>query len=172
MAVDKLVDSTKLNACLDAEADAIRAKTGGTSDLAFDFANDKGFADAIAAIPSGTSLPLFIKHEAITVTSDRITADTGGNARAFSEEFLPGVQGSQIGHPTILVLVENTNDSDYAAQSAVRLSGVTDGVTQTARYGLRKNRSGVDMGDSAYYFYVGAGSIVHRYIFVREEPTS
>lgn len=50
---EMLVDSTKLDACLDAEADAIRAKTGDSNDLMFDFANDKGFADAIAAIPSG-----------------------------------------------------------------------------------------------------------------------
>lgn len=50
---EMLVDSTKLDACLDAEADAIRAKTGGSADIAFDFANNKGFADAIAAIPSG-----------------------------------------------------------------------------------------------------------------------
>lgn len=57
MAVDKLVDSTKLDACLDAEADAIRAKTGGSADILFDFANNKGFADAIAAIPSGSGLP-------------------------------------------------------------------------------------------------------------------
>ena len=53
MAVDKLVDSAKLDACLDAEADAIRAKTGGSADIPFDYANSKGFADAIAAIPSG-----------------------------------------------------------------------------------------------------------------------
>lgn len=50
---EMLVNSTKLDACLDAEADAIRAKTGGSTDLTFDFANNKGFADAIAAIPSG-----------------------------------------------------------------------------------------------------------------------
>ena len=50
---EMLVDSTKLNACLDAEADAIRAKTGGSADIPFDYANNKGFADAIAAIPSG-----------------------------------------------------------------------------------------------------------------------
>lgn len=53
MAVDKLVDSTKLDACLDAEADAIRAKTGGSSDIPFDYANNKGFADAIASIQTG-----------------------------------------------------------------------------------------------------------------------
>lgn len=55
MAIDKAVDSAKLNACLDAEADAIRAKTGGSADIPFDYANSRGFADAIAAIPSGGS---------------------------------------------------------------------------------------------------------------------
>ena len=50
---EMLVDSTKLDACLDAEADAIRAKTGDSNDLTFDFVNNKGFADAIAAIQSG-----------------------------------------------------------------------------------------------------------------------
>ena len=50
---EMLVDSTKLDACLDAEADAIRAKTGGSSEIPFDFADRKGFADAIAAIPTG-----------------------------------------------------------------------------------------------------------------------
>lgn len=55
MAVDKLVDSDKLNACCEAEAAAIIAKGGGTAPLTYDFANNKGFADAIAAIPSGGS---------------------------------------------------------------------------------------------------------------------
>ena len=50
---DMLVNGAKLDACLDAEADAIRAKTGDSNSLTFDFANNKGFADAIAAIPSG-----------------------------------------------------------------------------------------------------------------------
>ena len=53
MAIDKAIDSTKLNACCTAEANAIRAKTGGSSQLAYDYANSKGFADAIAAIPTG-----------------------------------------------------------------------------------------------------------------------
>ena len=54
---DMIVDSVKLDACLDAEADAIRAKTGGSADIPFDYANNKGFADAIAAIPSGGGTP-------------------------------------------------------------------------------------------------------------------
>ena len=65
MAVDKLVDSTKLDACCTAEANAIRAKTGGSSQLTFDWANSKGFADAIAAIPSGGG--------GVTITKDQYT---------------------------------------------------------------------------------------------------
>ena len=53
MALDKLVDSTQLDACCTAEANAIRAKTGGSAQIAYDWANSKGFADAIAAIPTG-----------------------------------------------------------------------------------------------------------------------
>ena len=151
---------------LDAIADAINAKTGGSSAM-----TPAQMVTAIGNIPSGTALPLFIKHEAITVTSDRITVDTGGNAKAFSDEFMPPLATSQIGYPIILILVENTNNSEYAAQSAVRLSSVTNGVSQTGRQGLRSNRNGLDMGDANVGFYVGAGSIVHRYVFVREEPT-
>ena len=53
MAVDKLVDSGKLDAALAYEANKIIAKGGGTAPLAFDLANEKGFGDAIDAIPSG-----------------------------------------------------------------------------------------------------------------------
>ncbi len=48
-----LIDQTKDSACKTAEADAIRAKTGGSAQLAYDWANNKGFADAIATIPTG-----------------------------------------------------------------------------------------------------------------------
>lgn len=48
-----LIDQTKDAACKTAEADAIRAKTGGSAQLAYDWANNKGFSDAIAAIQTG-----------------------------------------------------------------------------------------------------------------------
>ena len=53
MAVDKLVDSTKLDASLAYTADRIRAKTGESADILFDLSNEKGFGDAIDAIPTG-----------------------------------------------------------------------------------------------------------------------
>lgn len=49
MSVDKLVDSTQLNTDLTSVANAIRAKSGGSSQLAF----PSGFVSAIADIPSG-----------------------------------------------------------------------------------------------------------------------
>ena len=51
----ELVDATKLDACCTAEANAIRAKTGSSAQIAYDWANSKGFADAIAAISGGGS---------------------------------------------------------------------------------------------------------------------
>lgn len=50
-----LIDKTKDSACKSAEADAIRVKTGGSAQIAYDWANNKGYADAIAAI-SGSGL--------------------------------------------------------------------------------------------------------------------
>lgn len=49
----ELIDASKLDACCTAEANAIRAKTGSSAQIAYDWANSKGFADAIDAIPSG-----------------------------------------------------------------------------------------------------------------------
>lgn len=49
----ELVDASKLDACCTAEANAIRAKTGSSAQIAYDWANSKGFADAIAAISGG-----------------------------------------------------------------------------------------------------------------------
>lgn len=50
---EMLIDGAKLDACNTAEADAIRAKTGSTDTIPYDYANNKGFADAIAAIQTG-----------------------------------------------------------------------------------------------------------------------
>lgn len=52
MAVDKLVDSTQLDADLTSVANAIRAKSGGSGSLAF----PSGFVSEIGNIPSGGSI--------------------------------------------------------------------------------------------------------------------
>lgn len=51
MAFDKVIDSTQLDAAMSYTADRIRAKTGGTDQMAWDSA--KGFGDAVDAITGG-----------------------------------------------------------------------------------------------------------------------
>ena len=53
MSVDKLVDSTLLDAACTYEAGKIREKLGSSAQITYDLANGKGFGDAIAAIPTG-----------------------------------------------------------------------------------------------------------------------
>lgn len=55
MAFDKIIDSTQLDAAMSYTADRIRAKTGGTDQMAWDSA--KGFGDAVDAISSGGGNP-------------------------------------------------------------------------------------------------------------------
>lgn len=52
-----LIDQIKDSACKTAEANAIRAKTGGSAQIVYDWENNKGFADAIDAIQTGGGTP-------------------------------------------------------------------------------------------------------------------
>ena len=80
MSVDKLVDSTKLDNALDATADAIRAKTGGSAAIAFDLANETGFASAVGDISTGIT-PTGTKNISIT-TNGTTTEDVTNYASA------------------------------------------------------------------------------------------
>ncbi len=53
MAIDKLVDSAKLDAALTSTADAIRMKTKGAAAIPFDLTSSTGFSDEIAKIALG-----------------------------------------------------------------------------------------------------------------------
>ena len=55
MAFDKVIDSAQLDAAMSYTADRIRAKTGGTDQMAWD--STKGFGDAVDAISSGGGNP-------------------------------------------------------------------------------------------------------------------
>lgn len=65
MAVDKLVDSTQLDAGLTSVANAIRSKGGTSADLAF----PSGFISAVEAIPSGGGSPIQLL-DTLTVAED------------------------------------------------------------------------------------------------------
>lgn len=71
MAVDRLVDSAKLNAALNYEANKIIAKGGGTAPLTFDLENEKGFGDYVDAIETGTqTAPYVVLTGIITPAAD------------------------------------------------------------------------------------------------------
>lgn len=65
MALDKLVDSTQLDSDLTSVADAIRAKSGGSSQLAF----PAGFVSEIQAIPSGGGAS-YTELSAVSILND------------------------------------------------------------------------------------------------------
>lgn len=76
MAVDKLVDSTQLDADLTSVANAIRTKGGTSASLAF----PAGFVSAVQAIPTG-STPTGTKQISIT-QNGTVTEDVSGYANA------------------------------------------------------------------------------------------
>lgn len=119
MSVDKLVDSTKLDACCTAEANAIRAKTGGSSQIAYDWANNKGFADAIASIPSGTT-PTGTKQISIT-QNGTTTEDVAAYANA---EITANVEPTYTALSAVSIVNNSTNGYInqvlYTARTAVK----------------------------------------------------
>jgi len=66
MAVDKLVDSTQLDADLTSVANAIRAKGGTSAQMAF----PAGFVSAVEAIPTGGGGAVLIERGTFTPVSD------------------------------------------------------------------------------------------------------
>lgn len=83
MAVDKLIDSTKENACRLAEANAIRAKVGTSAPITYDFANDLGFAMAIASIPAGEAYAFSTFENGVETEYAYLAYSESGSAAAF-----------------------------------------------------------------------------------------
>lgn len=72
--VFKIINATKEEACRAAEAEAIRAKTGETESLSYDFANGKGFADAIESISGGSiDVKSAARCEIVTVGANTVS---------------------------------------------------------------------------------------------------
>lgn len=87
MAIDKAIDSARLGACCTAEANAIRAKTGGSSPIAYDWANGKGFADAIAAIGGSNWAPIGQTTIALTEYTDTTQENTDTQINISSTDY-------------------------------------------------------------------------------------
>ena len=130
MAVNKLVDSTQLDADLTSVANAIRAKSGGSSQLAF----PAGFVSAIGDIPSGggdsetidalVSGQMGNKSYTFTVSSmnSRVFANTKG---AFSVT-MPNL--------TQVNVTYAAEESEIVSFSAPLLTKITSGMFSKCRH--------------------------------------
>ena len=135
MAVDKLVDSTLLDAACTYEAGKIREKLGSSAQISYDLANGKGFGDAIEAIetggggvsgidpfplPDGYSLPLNYQKLLYVDSSSAQICDTGVHPTLETKievvgYYIPGTYGAYVSmtgcnNPTITIY-QNTYNS-------------------------------------------------------------
>jgi hypothetical protein len=113
MAVDKLVDSTQLDADLTSVANAIRTKGGTSADLVF----PAGFVSAVQAIPTGGGGADLVKH-------------TGSFTNA-SDSYHYEVTG--LGAPAFVVLVLNRNITTFDGTKRALLGIYADGFWGTVR---------------------------------------
>ena len=84
MSVDKLVDSTQLNSDLTSVANAIRAKSGGSSQLAF----PSGFVSEIGNIPSGGGGTFEVDEVKEYTQMEDWSTDALGNCKNFADTYM------------------------------------------------------------------------------------
>lgn len=142
----KMINATKETACRTAEAEAIRAKTGDTDPLTYDFENDKGFADAIAAIPSGGSLPSVISK--IDDGSFKYVSDVGTVSHRISHNL--GVE------PKVVIIWTDdvvTNNVHLKAASLINIpyTSSNEGVRTAIRGGGTVISASYTTADKADY---------------------
>lgn len=110
MAVDKLVDSTQLDADLTSVANAIRTKGGTSAQLAF----PAEFVQAIADIPTGGGGR--VTHVQYTAASDATTSGTGGNTSNFRSAYIaPNIPSD--GDVILVCFVTNNSASGNYARA-------------------------------------------------------
>lgn len=137
MAVNKLVDSTQLDACCTAEANAIRAKTGGSAQIAYDWANSKGFADAIDDIDITPQTITGDGWQITTISSKDYLETTGGST--------PNLQTKTDIHPSASSQTIQA-DGGYDGLASVQINAVT--LTNLSAGNIKKDVV-VKIGDSA-----------------------
>lgn len=114
MAVDKLVDSTQLDADLTSVANAIRTKGGTSADLAF----PSGFVSAVEAIPTGGG--------------DDYEDFTAGNIQAIVSHGTEWIQTDYYGTLTDLISIKLADSSKETYEGYWAISG-TGNVTNTVQ---------------------------------------
>lgn len=174
MAVDKLVDSTQLDADLTSVANAIRTKGGTSAQLAF----PAGFVSAVQDIPTGTTPTLITK----TITENGTYDAEDDNADGYSEVTVNVSGGETVAKYLVTLGDRSLKDAVLAdtiffekLQSAGQncFSGITGGKILvfpsftgpgTTRYPFSDNKSleCIDFGTSM-------GNIGYGYLFSGDE---
>lgn len=134
---EMLIDGAKLDACNTAEADAIRAKTGGSSPIPYDYANNKGFADAIDAIPTGGG----VATAEITLVQDYSFA----NATSTN---IMNMAAAAVGKPNYAVALKERDASKSSQKTFVYGVNITDqGIPSGAGFMFRNYARANGTGD-------------------------
>lgn len=170
---DMLIDDVKLTACLDAEADAIRAKTGDSTEIPFDYANNKGFADAIAAISGGggrqkvllasgtytlasqnTYMSIPISYTGTATEGSIIGEAVAGTACTYATYILNDIQGNDDnifampgGSPTVCMNVAQTSGN-------VKVPGHKNNALESERIYMYANSGTYPLLAGTYNWYV------------------
>lgn len=152
MSVDKLVDSTQLDADLTSVANAIRTKGGTSASLAF----PAGFLTAIAAIPSGGG---GVKAKKGTYTG---ASDQTANAKITDVSTLGFT-------PDVFILsihdVADTNNTQYAILFSVAYKVGTTPIKCTGRHSNTSGNTATTASraeltsDANYYLNISNGDI-------------
>lgn len=150
-----IIDTSTLTAI----ANAIRTKLGVQTTY-----KPSEMATAIGQISGGgggQTLPFFVSQEDITITEDHTSASD--TISAFQSTYLPSYGAADMPFPTEIYLIENTNtDATYAAQAAARISSLASLGYATGRVFIRTSGA---VTQTNYSFFLGAGSVMHKYVF-------
>jgi len=105
MAVDKLVDSTQLNADLTSVANAIRTKGGTSAQMAF----PNGFVSAVQAIPTGSGKTLLADYTASENVSEIVLSGDFSGYPFYYLTLYGGISNSEWIYPSFND-VQNTSN--------------------------------------------------------------
>lgn len=165
MAVDKLVDSTQLDADLTSVANAIRTKGGTSGSLAF----PAGFVSAIAAI-SGGGLPVSVlNHETVTpsslvTSSNQITLELSA-CESYLLVAYPESDFAPDSSVTLLFFAAKGNGLSSSSFGVLLRANGTQGTDGTGGFGSFNASTGVLKYPSGNYCNLKAGTTYHFWLF-------
>lgn len=165
MAVDKLVDSTQLNADLTSVANAIRTKGGTSASLAF----PAEFVSAIAAIPSGgSSPPRLIDSAEVTLASTatssnklsvNLTAATNCVVLVFVDEMPSPPTSNYTALCWCQIYTENGTTTAFGA--ILRPAGTVGNDTSMCSF--NKSTGVLQLGGQYGYFWAGTKYQIYEF---------